>query len=276
MPFGCGQCLPCRVNRGRQWTWRQFLESLCHEGNSFVTLTYDVQNISGNWQLHPEHLQVFIRELRRAVYPSRIRYYAVGEYGEENRRPHYHLSVFGLSPMSVVHGKVFADWVQRCWGKGFTSCYEFNHLTAQYVAGYVVKKLTDRRDRNEWIVPEFARMSNRPGIGAGAMETVARSLLRTYSGWESGDIPYQLSIGKRKIPLGRYLRARLRRECGFTEEYEKELRDRFSYEKSLEMQSLLVGVEGVSTIKAKYLEGIEGRLNQIEARQRFQKKRSGK
>lgn len=273
IPFGCGQCLPCRVNRRRQWMWRQFLESLCHEQNSFLTLTYDTRNIPGNWQLRPDHLRDFIREIRRVCYPIRLRYFAVGEYGEESYRPHYHISLFGMSAVSRTSIGMFADAVQRVWGKGFTSVYEFNHLTAQYVAGYVVKKLTDRRDNHEWIVPEFARMSNRPGIGAKAMEALAARLNSTYTDWADGDVPHQLQIGKRTIPLGRYLLSRLRREVGFKEELIKEIRDRKSYEKSIEMQALFTDSSPDSTFKATYLNDIEGKLRNVEARAALYKKR---
>lgn len=276
LAFGCGQCLPCRVNKRRQWMWRQFLESLCHDENCFVTLTYSDDFLPDGGRLRPEDLRVFIREIRRSIAPRRVRYFGVGEYGEENDRPHYHLSLFGVSRYSVLPCGDLPSLIDRIWGKGFTTVFEFNHLTAQYVAGYTVKKLKDRKDGKEWVVPEFARMSNRPGIGAAAMETVARQLNSTYWDWKDGDVPHQLQIGQRKIPLGRYLLSRLRKEVGFSEEYTKEVRDRASWEKSVEMQSLLNGVQDGSTIKAKYLEDIEGRLRQVEARAALMKKRSGK
>lgn len=273
IPFGCGQCLPCRVNRSRQWMWRQYLESLCHEHNSFVTLTYNRVSVPGNWQLRPDHLVSFIRELRRQLYPFRIRYFGVGEYGEQNYRPHYHLSLFGVSPYSGHNNQRIDEMVQRTWGMGYTSTNEFNHLTAQYVSGYVVKKLKDRKDGHEWIVPEFARMSNRPGIGANAMQIIAKQLDSTYTDWRDGDVPRVLHIGKRSIPLGRYLLARLRKEVGFTPEYIKTIRDRQSYEQSVQMQVLQDSAAPGSTFKASYLSDIEGKLNQVEARARLYKKR---
>ena len=57
-------------------------------------------------------------------------------------------------------------------------------------------------------------MSLRPGIGAGMMDEVASTLLTL--GLENGsdDVPSSLQHGKRSLPLGRYLRRRLRTLIG--------------------------------------------------------------
>lgn len=274
IPFGCGQCLPCRINRSRQWAWRQFLESLCHDANCFITLTYDPEHLPRDGSLEPEVVRLFLMRLRKQIYPVRVRYFLVGEYGEQSYRPHYHLSLFGLCGHSVVGGESFESVVRRCWGFGFTCVAEFNELTAQYVAGYVVKKLRDRRDvRLADKVPEFARMSRRPGLGAGAMELIASRLNETAFDWGSGDVPRELRVGKRRIPLGRYLLARLREEVGFSAEYSKEVRDRTSMERSVDMLALYARHEGASSFKKAYLEEIGQRLLQVESRSLLFKKR---
>lgn len=247
VPFGCGQCLPCRINRRRQWMWRQYLESLCHDNNAFVTLTYSEDRLPANGSLEPRSLQLFIKRLRKAVLPLRIRYFAVGEYGEQTLRPHYHLSLFGLSGHQVVESfgrpKVVASLIEEIWSNGFTLLGDFNEQTAQYVSGYVVKKLGDRNDpRLIGLVPEFARMSNRPGIGAAAMTMIAQSIGASEYAMqlieETGDVPRTLTIGKRKIPLGRYLLSKLRQEVGFTPEYIEKIKAAGAYDKSVEMLAL--------------------------------------
>lgn len=272
--FGCGQCLPCRVNRARQWTWRQFLESLCHEQNCFVTLTYDRGNIPGNWQLTPLHLRQFVRELRRTMYPVRFRFYGVGEYGEQSFRPHYHLSLFGVSSYSRSSRGNFVDTVRQVWGRGHIKVDEFNCYTAGYVSGYITKKLLDRRDGHEWIIPEFARMSNRPGIGAGAMDVVARQLLSVYSEWREGDIPRVLHLGRRKVPLSRYLVRRLRESVGFTPSYVQEVKDEVSFARSLELQAMFETTPGVISFKEAHVKSIEGKLNQVQSRYDLYKRRT--
>lgn len=283
LPFGCGQCLPCRINRRRQWMWRQYLESLTHEENGFVTLTYADEHLPSGSTLVPAHVSGFLKRLRKRIEPARIRFFAVGEYGDGGTRgvnPHYHVSLFGLSGHTDLdprgrpthHGSSQLIW--DCWGKGVATIYEFNETTAQYVAGYVVKKLTAKDNPLlEGRHPEFARMSNRPGIGAAAAEMIAKQLLSTANGWITGDVPHELTIGKRKIPLGRYLLRKLRENVGFTEEYTKGLRDQVSQEKSLELLALLQN-SILDTPRQAYLASIQQRIRQTEARAAIYAKRN--
>lgn len=98
---------------------------------------------------------------------------------------------------------------------GHIYCGELNEDTAAYICGYVVKKMTGKDDvrLEDGQHPEFARMSNRPGIGAFFMDEVASTLLETDTVGE--DVPGALGHGKGKYkPLGRYLRQQLRLRVG--------------------------------------------------------------
>lgn len=263
--------------------WRQFLESLAHKENCFVTLTYNDEHLPVDRQLEPRTLQLFIKRLRNRIAPTRIRFFAVGEYGEASERPHYHLSLFGVSGHSVfnVGGRRFtlAEAVAECWSDdrgpiGFVQVAEFNELTAQYVSGYVTKKLYNRKAGRSYAVPEFARMSNRPGIGAPAMQTIARALYGSNLVEHGGDVPHQLKVGARTINLGRYLLRKLRDEVGIPDEVQKEIRDEKGMERSAELLALFLRSEGASTFKSSYLEDIEGRLAKVEARSLIYRKRS--
>lgn len=289
--FGCGRCLPCRVNKRRQWMWRQYLESLCHEECSFVTLTYSDKYLPEGENLDPHVVLRTIRAIRKAIFPQRIRYFLVGEYGDTSGRPHYHLSLYGMSRFSVHEvlsdtgetiGVTGEALIAKHWPWGFVSVAEFNELTAQYVAGYVVKKLThagDSRLGNR--VPEFTRMSRRPGIGAGAMEIIAKSLIESGHGRalieDTGDVPSELRVGRRRIPLSRYLLHKLRQAVGLTPEQVKEAKERKTYESSVELQALLSAAltdAPLSTARSVYLERMRGKLIQTEARSKLWKKRT--
>lgn len=277
-PFGCGQCLPCRINRRRLWTWRQVMESFCHEQNCFITLTYDDAHLprteDGKATLVPDHATLFIKRLRERVRSAderRFRYFLVGEYGDESDRPHYHATLFGLGPLD-------APLIQASWSGGFSYTAEFNEKTAQYVCGYVVKKMV-AKDHPQLAGrrPEFARMSRRPGIGAAAMAVVAESLgsdagldelLRT------GDVPHQLKMGRMSIPLGRYLREVLRDEMGVPKEWRERVKTKFRLEKWSEMSSLRddskTGAQGYRELLA---ERDAGKIASIETKAKIFKKR---
>lgn len=279
LAIGCGQCLPCRINRGRQWTWRQYMESLCHAENCFVTLTYDDAHLPSTGSLEPEELQLFIKRLRRAVNPLLLRFFAVGEYGEDSERPHYHLSLFGMSGNTVVsyRGKptIGTEVINACWGKGFVGVAEFNEATAQYTCGYIVKKLRDRNEGKQFAVPEFARMSNRPGIGAPAMVILAGDLASRYMDWSTGDVPSSIRIGSRTIGLGRYCLQKLREAVGFSDGYIQEIRDEKSIETSLELLAVFQDKEGF-TFREAHAKAIAQKLLQVEARYKIWQSRHPK
>lgn len=188
--------------------------------------------------LEPKHLQAFLKRLRSS-YKKRIRFFAVGEYGEVTARPHYHLAIFGF-PV-CVNGRTnhlnktccsVCEMVSKAWGQGSIDVGELTPQSAKYIAGYCEKKwkkeevcqsrktpkgqsrpiyLKDGRRR------EFTRMSNRPGIGAAAIK-----LFTTFGGLsqrkrelvESIDAPVVLRNSGSILPLGRYLRRKWREAFG--------------------------------------------------------------
>lgn len=93
--------------------------------------------------------------------------------------------------------------------------------SAAYIAGYVLKKMNITSVDTCRVAP-FARMSLRPGIGAGAVPDVASAVMQ----WkleEKGDVPIGLRHGSRVLPLGRYLRRHLRLQCGLDEDCPEEV-----------------------------------------------------
>lgn len=194
-------------------------------------MTYDDNNLPKSGTLRKRDVQLFLKKLRKAGF--KVRYFAVGEYGDQTWRPHYHLAIFGF-PMCDDPPLAFQKRhkacsclpcraVQAAWGLGFTDLRLLERESAQYIAGYVTKKLTQKKTKYEKEVlgerdPEFATMSRRPGIGADAMAPVAEAIINSHaadlSEWD-GDVPHALAYGKQKVPLGRYLRTKLRRFYGF-------------------------------------------------------------
>lgn len=249
--------------------------------NCFVTLTYKEEPAGGN--LEPRDLQLFLKRLRNAIAPTKVRFFAVGEYGENTFRPHYHLSLFGLSPFSNIGSTIrgATGIIEDAWGLGYVDVAELNEKTTQYVAGYVVKKFTDWRDnRLGNRHPEFARMSLRPGIGAPAVKTIADQLLSRHQDWSSGDVPRELSLGRRKIPLDRFMLQKLRVAVGFSEEYIRDVKAASGAEASLELRTVFKAAldldphSSVVTPKKIYEESVRQRILQAETRAAIFKKRA--
>lgn len=219
IPAPCASCFPCRINRRRLWAHRINLEREKHGDSCFVTLTYDEEHCPIDGALKPKHAQDWLKRLRKAVSPLKIRYFLAGEYGPDRFRPHYHAAVFGLDPLTAGALDGQGGVVNRTWSLGYSFVGELNEHSSMYIAGYVTKKMSAGRDsRLGDKQPEFSRMSLRPGIGAPAVPDIARVLdtdvgLRVID--SRGDVPHALEYGKTALPLGRYLRGILREAAGF-------------------------------------------------------------
>lgn len=292
--YGCGQCLPCRINRSRLWMNRQLLESFSHDQNMFVTLTYDDQNLPDHNSLVPAHLRLWLKRLRKAVSPRTFKFYGVGEYGQSGTRginPHYHVSLFGLSGNTTEHGRgnrrfyshtLDAEVVQATWKKGQTFSAEFNAKTALYTCGYIVKRLTSHSDpRLQGRHPEFARMSNRPGLGAELVKELCKSAAGTHlvaAIEANGDVPDHTQLGRKPIQFGRYLLNRFRKEAGLTDTYIQTLRQTKGAEIALELLSVfqdrLVREEALS-LKETHLQTVCQAIANAEAHFKIWQKQKG-
>lgn len=114
------------------------------------------------------------------------RFFVCGEYGDISLRPHFHAILFGRSfADGVPCGKdIFSSAeLSQLWRFGFSSFGAVTYQSAAYVAGYCLKKVvgcSDAADRLRGrrysrvdmrtgevvnVVPEFGRMSLKPGIG---------------------------------------------------------------------------------------------------------------
>lgn len=259
------------------------LESNCHGDNAFVTLTYDDENIPGgnNYAtLQRSDLTNFLKRLRDAIKPARIRYFGVGEYGDETDRPHYHLAIFGFPTCSrggtsrTERRKACCepcDLIQRTWGLGLIHVGTLAIESAQYIAGYVTKKMTMRDDpRLYGRDPEFAAMSLRPGIGANFVPEIASTLMQFNLDTTQADVPVSLRHGSRSLPLGRYMRRKIRENIG------KEAKAPENIKAKIEMLSLLQAAKTdpqAITLKQQIVKENLGKVLRLEALERFRKKR---
>lgn len=180
MQVPCGRCPACRRRKQNEWAFRMLEEAKYTRHTAFVTLTYDDDHLPysalGVPTLDPFRLTKFFKDLRYRI--GSFRYFACGEYGDIFDRPHYHFILFynGDLPQDKV-----SEWISKCWNDGHTK-YE-SPVTAgrsKYCAKYSMKQVGfDYGD----VVPPFARMSRRPGIGRMFLDHNNLSLIRSLDQW---------------------------------------------------------------------------------------------
>lgn len=179
----CGSCHGCLNARSFQWSLRCMHEASLYEDNSFVTLTYDDGHLPSDGSLDKRDFQLFMKSLRKAIEPKKVRYFCAGEYGSIRGRPHFHALLFGLAfdDKFVVgsrgkHPVYRSPMLEAIWDKGFSEVGSLTMESAGYVARYVMKqgkapkKIAVDLETGEDLGPverEFAMMSRNPGIGAG-------------------------------------------------------------------------------------------------------------
>lgn len=163
----CGKCEGCVVDKSRIWSVRMHHELSLHEQSSFVTLTYadDNQRV-----IDKEHLQLFFKRLRKKI---SCRYFACGEYGDQTRRPHYHMVLFGadfLGGSYKINEELYGNKIlESIWGLGNVVVAPVSFNAICYVAGYVCKKMG--KDDG------FQLMSRKPGIGKGWLDKYKQELI---------------------------------------------------------------------------------------------------
>lgn len=120
----CGKCYNCKQNKANGWSFRIAEQLKESQSAYFVTLTYvdPPMTEKGFMTLDKKHVQDFIKRLRKidqapvmisadAMIDAAkgnirekipIKYFAAGEYGEKNKRPHYHLIIFNVRDQSSI------------------------------------------------------------------------------------------------------------------------------------------------------------------------------
>jgi hypothetical protein len=161
-----------------------------------VTLTYNDAHLPQPEYptLRKDHFQKFMKRLRKAFHPRKIRFYHCGEYGEKYNRPHYHALLFGLDfkdkklwKMTKQGDPLFTSqtlsdlWSCDCCSPrqplGFCSLGAVTFKSAAYCARYIMKKQKGESASTHYTLitpdgvvlerlPEYTTMSRRPGIAA--------------------------------------------------------------------------------------------------------------
>lgn len=248
----CGHCMQCRVAQARDWSIRCTHEAQMHRhedgspNGCFITLTFDNDGLALRELRHGTHplslslrdWQLFAKKLRQHMVrmqrkrerelglnkkpPARFRFFQVGEYGDDQLRPHYHALIFGYDfsedriQCRDETGKTYfkSPSLDKIWSYGLTDIRPITTETVNYVCKYVTKKMTGPR-KDSWldridaqtgelvrVYPEFATMSRNPGLGA-----------RWYDKFKNDVYPDNFVVlkGKQK-PVPKYYNRRLKQQ----------------------------------------------------------------
>lgn len=152
-------------------------EASCHAANCFITLTY--KDLTSDSLVYRD-FQLFMKRLRKHFTGMTVRFYMCGEYGDENRRPHFHACLFGVDFLDKVvykskDGKGYlytSPTLEKLWPQGFSTIGTLDFESAAYVARYVMKKVNGQAAFHHYnvidyqtgeilksIAPEFTHMS---------------------------------------------------------------------------------------------------------------------
>lgn len=161
----CGKCETCKKRRVSQWSFRLMQQDKHADSAYFITLTYDTTNVPitrrGYMVLRKRDLQLFFKRLRKregsvqdVLHDKRdkkpIKYYAVGEYGGQFKRPHYHVILFNLSSPELV---------LDTWNKGEVHFGFVSGASVGYTLKYMSKQSQIPMHKNDDRIREFALMS---------------------------------------------------------------------------------------------------------------------
>lgn len=179
----CNKCDVCKTRKINGFVQRCKFESMQYDCQPwFVTLTYDEEHLPSDG-LCVRDVQLFLKRLRinlkRKGYPFLIRYVAVGEYGKNTHRAHYHLLIWNIATYTHTANLDVAKIIEKSWSNGFiqhrlVDCS--NDKTFYYTSKYL---------RKDCFVPKgcnspFCVSSNRHGgIGSGFIDKCSKELRRT-------------------------------------------------------------------------------------------------
>lgn len=179
--FECRKCLPCRLNIAREKAIRAMHETQIHKENIFVTLTYAPEHLKSEKLCYID-FQLFMKSLRelhtRDISDPELKkqmsisYMVTGEYGDLNKRPHWHAIIFNYRPSDekptrkteLGHQVYESETLNRLWKKGLVEYGDVTLESANYVARYAAKKLAHGQDQEHDYHP-IHKTSSKHAIG---------------------------------------------------------------------------------------------------------------
>jgi hypothetical protein len=160
MNVPCGKCPKCLARKANAWAFRLLAEQKRSHSSDFITLTYDDDHLTYIQEDQPvlvkRDVQLFFKKLRKLQSQNLdwshvpIKYFAVGEYGTNTLRPHYHLILINAH----------LPLIQSAWDKGQVHYASCTPASIAYTLKYMSKP---PNPNTTTLPPEFRLMSK--GLG---------------------------------------------------------------------------------------------------------------
>lgn len=202
VPVPCGKCPPCKLRRVNQWTFRLMQEEKRSTSGYFVTLTYDTRYVpispNGFLTLRKKDFQDYMKRLRKLCPDFKLKYYAAGEYGSKNHRPHFHAIVFNVPDPKMF----FSAWSDNGQNMGSVQVGKVSSNSIAYTAKYIDKPNFKKRHERDDREPEFSLMSK--GLGSNYMTPQVIN----YHKSNLGNV-FVTKSGGHKVSMPRYYRKKM-------------------------------------------------------------------
>lgn len=200
----CGKCEACLSNRRSAWSFRLHQEVKVAESCYFITLTYDDEHLNyeyinndGILDIVPvvtkRDCQLFLKRLRKAIEPFKIRFFLVSEYGPQNLRPHYHMLLFNFP--NLLKNKL-DEYLRNAWQLGFIRVDPVNAARIHYVTSYCL----DSSTLPTYLPKNFMLCSRRPGLGSSYLDNDSVTQYHRNNLDDFGYIPSTHEPYKVKLP----------------------------------------------------------------------------
>ena len=169
----CGRCEGCLKSKINDWAFRLEQEGRHALHVHFVTLTYSPASVPLTDSLLPtlkkKDVQNFLKRLRKNQNHGNLKYFAVGEYGANTYRPHYHIILFNCDD----ENDIYKAWSKN--GEALGTCYiadDISNGAIPYTLKYMYKKGLVPAFKSDDRLPEFRLMSQKLGIQYLTPETI--------------------------------------------------------------------------------------------------------
>lgn len=201
----CGKCINCKTARISGWSFRITKQAEISDFCNFLTLTYanhKLRRTRDNLRtISKVSIQSFLKRLRKNSPNSKFKYYAVGEYGSQTGRPHYHVIL--LTKDKNLTERNLERLIKKSWILGYTHIGKATPASISYTLKYISKPAAIPSDTMGDCEKEFSLMSK--GMGS-------NYLTKAMVKWHLADLENRMYIPLKdngKIQMPRYYKMKI-------------------------------------------------------------------